>query len=126
METTMVNGLPAAIALSRGKDWSFRLSAIRIGDTTDRVILATKAGTGDLEGLFLRTVGLVRQITVEEAHALRPLRIRIVTAREGETAEAFADRMAVGDRPLDRFLLLNGLERGAPLQAGRRYKLVVE
>jgi predicted Zn-dependent protease len=126
METTTVNGLPVAIALSRGKDWWFRLSAIRIGATTYRLILATKAGTGDLEGLFRRTVGSVRQITAEEAHALRPLRIQVVTAREGDTAEAFADRMAVGDKPLERFLLLNGLDRGGALRAGQRYKIVVE
>jgi predicted Zn-dependent protease len=126
METTTVNGLPVAIALSRGKDWWFRLSAIRIGATTYRLILATKAGTGDLEALFRRTVGSVRQITAEEAHALRPLRIQVVTARDGDTAEAFADRMAVGDKPLERFMLLNGLERGGVLRAGQRYKIVVE
>ena len=31
---TTVNGLPVVTALSNGKEWSFRLSAIRIGNTT--------------------------------------------------------------------------------------------
>jgi len=126
LETTTVNGLPVAIALSRGKEWSFRLSAIRIGGTTYRLILATRTGTGDLEALFRRTLGTVRQINAEEARALQPLRLQIVTAGAGDTAEGFAARMAVGDRALERFMLLNGLDRPGPLKAGERYKLIVE
>jgi predicted Zn-dependent protease len=30
------------------------------------------------------------------------------------------------DRPLERFLLINGLDRNAPLKVGERYKIVVE
>jgi predicted Zn-dependent protease len=48
-----------------------------------------------------------------------------VTAGAGDTPETLSGRMAT-DRPLERFLLLNGLERGASLQPGQRYKVVVE
>jgi predicted Zn-dependent protease len=34
--------------------------------------------------------------------------------------------MAIADRPLDQFLVLNGLEKDAVLKAGTRYKIVVE
>jgi predicted Zn-dependent protease len=34
--------------------------------------------------------------------------------------------MAIADRPLEHFLLLNGLEAGAVLKVGARYKIVVE
>ena len=34
--------------------------------------------------------------------------------------------MVVNDRALERFLVLNGLERGAALKAGERYKIVAE
>jgi predicted Zn-dependent protease len=125
METTTVNGLPAATALSRGRDWTFRLSAIRIGTTTYRLIVAVKSGMGDVEVPFRRALGTVRQISPEEARALRPMRIQVVAARAGETVESMAARMAV-DRPLERFLLLNGLDRGTPLRAGDRYKIIVE
>ena len=37
-----------------------------------------------------------------------------------------AKKMATTDRPLDQFLLLNGLEGAGPLKAGERYKIVVE
>jgi len=126
LESTTINGLPVALALSRGKDWSFRLSAIRIGSTTYRLIMAVKTGSGDLEGPFQRTLASVRQVNAEEARSLRPLRLQMVTAEAGDTAEGLASRMAVGDRPLERFLLLNGLDRAGPLTPGQRYKVVVE
>jgi len=34
--------------------------------------------------------------------------------------------MAIADRGLDVFLLINGLQRGAAIEPGRRYKIVVE
>ncbi len=33
---------------------------------------------------------------------------------------------SVGDRPAERFLVLNGLDRSAPVKAGGLYKIVVE
>lgn len=126
LETTTVNGLPVALAHSRGKEWSFRLSAIRIGATTYRLILGVRSGSGDLDGLFRRTLATVRQVTPEEGRAVRPLRIEIVTANPGDTAESLASRMVVNDRPLERFQILNGLDRGAAVKPGERYKIVIE
>jgi predicted Zn-dependent protease len=120
-----VNGLPVVTALSNGKEWTFRLSAIRIGNTTYRLIMAVRSGMDDLEGMFQRTLQSVRQVRPEEARQIRPLKLQIVTARQGDTAQALAERMPI-DRPLERFLLLNGLDKTGPLKAGERYKIVVE
>jgi predicted Zn-dependent protease len=125
LETTTINGLPVATATSVGKEWSFRLSAIRIGSTTYRLIMAVRSGGGDLEGMFQRTLNTVRQVKRDEARQVRPLKLQVVTAQEGDTAQRLAERMPV-DRALDRFLLLNGLERNAPLKPGERYKIIVE
>ena len=125
LETSTVNGLPVATASSSGSEWSFRLSAIRIGNTTYRLIMAVRHGVGDLEGMFQRTLNTVRQVDSDEARRVRPLRLQIVTAQEGDTAQSLAERMPV-DRPLERFLLLNGLERNGPLRVGERYKIIVE
>ncbi len=125
LTTATVNGLPVVTALSNGKEWTFRLSAIRIGNTTYRLIMAVRSGTGDLEGMFQRTLHSVRQVQPEEARQIRPLKLQIVSARRGDTAQSLAERMPI-DRPLERFLLLNGLDRGAPLTVGERYKIIVE
>jgi predicted Zn-dependent protease len=125
LESATVNDLPVATARSTGQEWAFRLAAIRIGGTVFRLVVASKVGHGDLEGLFQRTLSTVRHITLEEARAIRPLRIRVVTALPGDTAESMAARMAVNEKPLEQFLTLNGLEEGA-VRPGERYKIVVE
>jgi predicted Zn-dependent protease len=125
LTTGTVNGLPLVTALSNGKEWTFRLSAIRIGNTTYRLIMATRGNRGELEGIFQQTLNSVRQVQPEEAKRIRPLKLQVVAAQRGDTAQTLAARMPV-DRALERFLLLNGLDRNGPLTPGERYKIVVE
>ncbi len=123
-EARDLNGHPAAFALSRGKDWTFRLAAIRLNDASFRMIMAAK-GTTDPDPAFRRWTASLAPVAPEEAGTLRALRLQVVAA--GSTSvDDLARRMAVPDRPLDRFLVLNGLERGASLVVGRSYKLVSE
>ena len=49
-----------------------------------------------------------------------------MTANPGESPGDLATKMAVPDRQLDFFLLINGLEADAALQAGENYKIVAE
>lgn len=125
LETATVNGLSVATGRSTGQEWVFRLAAIRIGKTVFRLILATKVGSDDPESLFQKTLSSVRHITPAEAREIRPLRLHVVTARAGDTAETLASRMVVNENPLDQFLMLNGLEEAA-VRPGERYKIVVE
>jgi predicted Zn-dependent protease len=43
-----------------------------------------------------------------------------------DTVERLARRMAVPDKKLERFLILNGLDKDAKLKFGDRVKIVVE
>ena len=56
----------------------------------------------------------------------KPLRLKVVSVAPGDTAERLASHMATADRPLERFLVINGLEPGEPLKAGDKVKIVVE
>jgi predicted Zn-dependent protease len=122
-ESREVAGHQAAFALSRGKEWTFRLAAIRIGESTYRMIMAAK-GSADPDPAFRRWTGTLVAVSPDEA-VLRPLRLQVVQATSA-SPEDLARRMAVPDRPLDRFLVLNGLERGTALVPGRSYKIVTE
>ena len=127
-ELRELNGRPAAFALSRGKDWTFRLAAVRIGEATYRMIMAartTASGAGDPDLAFRRWTESLGPVSADEVGALRPTRLQVVQATSASPDE-LARRMAVPDRALDRFLVLNGLERGASLAVGRSYKIVVE
>lgn len=132
LETVTVNGLPAAVATARGREWFFRMAAIRVGPTTYRLVYAARAVDAasaldpTMEQAFRQTLESVRPVGPEEAQTVSPLKLRVVTAQEGDTVESLARRMGGADRPIERFLVLNGLERGARVKAGERYKLVVE
>lgn len=116
-----------ASAASTGSDWSFRLAAVRLGTGTYRLILGERRadGPGTLERDFAAALASLRLLRPGEAQAVRPRRISVVAARHGDTAAGLAARMSL-EAPLERFLVMNGLERGEPLRPGERYKLVTE
>lgn len=126
VETLSVNGAPAAVATARGKEWMFRMAAIRLGATTFRLVVAGKGQTAELERSFRAALGSVRAVGADEARTVRPLRLQLVAAAPGDTVGSLAARMVVANRPVERFLVLNGLERGAALKPGERYKIVAE
>jgi predicted Zn-dependent protease len=65
-----------------------------------------------------------RQISAQEAAALRPRQISLATVGARDTAQSLANRMAFDDYRLERFLALNGLESASDLRAGQTVKLV--
>lgn len=125
IETSQINGLPAATALARGQDWTFRLAAVRFGTDVYRMIFATRALTPQDDARFLASIRSFRRLSTGEAATARPLRLAVAAAESG-APESLAQRMQGVDRPLDMFLLLNGLDRGQSLTPGEKYKIVVE
>jgi predicted Zn-dependent protease len=121
-----INGFPAATAEARGEQWSFRLYAIRFGSETYRFIFATKAKLADDDRAFRESVETFRRLSVNEMKSAKPLRLKVVTVGAGETTERMASHMATSDRPLERFLILNGIEAGEALHAGDKVKVVIE
>jgi predicted Zn-dependent protease len=126
VETTDINGMPAVLATARAGEWNFRLAAVRKGEDVYRLIFAARALTSEADGRFKAAIASFRQTTPEEAANLKPLRLAILKAAPGQRAEELARGMAIADRPLEHFLLLNGLEAAGPLTAGESYKSVVE
>jgi predicted Zn-dependent protease len=49
-----------------------------------------------------------------------------VTVKPGDTIEKLASRMAMIDRQVERFRVLNGLGTGEKLRVGSQVKIVVE
>lgn len=125
IEKAEMGGQPAVTAHGKGSDWIFRLAAVQLGDRVYRFILAAR-GSSDPERQMRSIVESFKVLTPAEAQAAKPLRIRIVTAGAGETIADMAARMPDQDRPAELFQLLNGLDRGAALVPGQRYKIIGE
>jgi predicted Zn-dependent protease len=126
VEPTTISGFPAATATAKGDEWMFRMYAIRFGSEVYRFIYATKQKTTESERAFRDSINSFRRMTLSEIEDAQPLRIKVVTVAPSDTPERLAARMAITDRPLQRFLVLNGLAPGQAVKAGDQVKIVVE
>ncbi len=105
-----------------------RLVAIR--GKHDRVyrfmFLSPLHRTARLRRGFDATLGSFRRIGSAEAASVKPRRLKIVRVGSGETQRTMAARMAVPERALERFQVLNGLEPSERLRPGQRVKIITE
>jgi len=120
-----INGLPAATAVAKGEQWTFRLYVIRFGSDVYRFIFATKQLAPEVDRTFQDAVTSFRRMTRAETAAAKPLRIRIVRVSDGDTVEKLANKMAT-DRQLERFRVLNGLGPNDRVRPGDQVKIVRE
>jgi predicted Zn-dependent protease len=123
---TNLNGLPAATAAAEGSQWSFRILVLRLDKADVRLIFAGKPGTRDVDRAFRDLVDTFRPLTAAEVASAKPLRVRVVTVQPSDTPAKLAGRMAAVDRPLERFLVLNGLSAGQALKPGTEVKLIIQ
>jgi predicted Zn-dependent protease len=70
--------------------------------------------------------GSFRILSAREKAALKPLRIRIVTVKPGQTIGTISASMQGVDRKLELFRVLNALAPGATVSAGDKVKIVTE
>jgi predicted Zn-dependent protease len=126
LEDVSINGFPAATAIAHGEQWTFRLYAIRFGSEVFRFIFATKSKLEENDRTFREAVETFRRLSLSEMSGARPLSLKVVTIASGETPEHLSRQMTVADRPLERFLVLNGIEPGETLKPGDKVKIVVE
>ncbi|CEG10393.1 Putative Zn-dependent protease [Afipia felis] len=126
VEESTIGGYPAATAAASSDQWQFRIYALRVGGDVYRFIFAAKDKTGDAEKSFRETVNSFRRLTLAEIQAARPLRVKIVSVKPGDTVESMSRRMQGVDRPLERFRIINGLDQRAALRPNDRVKIVVD
>jgi len=127
-QRTMINGIPAVYTIARANTSS---GIIDVGvvayewapGTFYHFVMMTTGGAGI--GPFIPMVNSLRKISPQEAAAIRPRVIDVVTVKPGDTVQSLSSRMGYSNFKLDRFLALNGLAPNAPLAPGRKVKLVV-
>ena len=127
-ESTTVNGIPAAYSVGRAQTQQgvMDVSVIAYQFAPDRIYhitAITRGGAGF--GPFASMIQSVRRLTAQQAAAIRPRVIQIVTVGAGDTLESLAGRMAYSSFQLERFRALNGLGSTQALQRGQRVKLIV-
>lgn len=119
-----LNGLDAAGAAANAEGWHFDVTVLRAGDRTYRLLTAEPVGGSRLQSVAGSVRNSFRMLSQAERASLKPLVIRIVTVRQGDTPASLAAKMQGTDRKLELFRILNGLTTTSVLQPGSKMKIV--
>ena len=127
IQRTTVNGLPAAYGTARVNSGSGQVDVVVFAyqfsnDRAYHFQAITQAGRAQV---FTPMFNSMRRISAQEAAAVVPRRIDVVTVRAGDTVQSLARRMAYDTGQVERFLVLNSLGDNEQLRAGQKVKLVV-
>ena len=107
------------------KGWEFRIAIVQADSgATYRFIFANEVRDLRPQEGRAGTVASFRKLNATESAGLRPLRVRVVAVKPGDTEQGLARQMVGIDRPLELFRALNELTPGQKLAPGRRVKLV--
>jgi predicted Zn-dependent protease len=124
IERLSINGYEAVTASGKSPGWVFRLVLIAKDGETYRFIFVNRRFDAKDDAEFLEAAKSFHAIAKEEAAQLQPLRLRVVETGRNDTPGSLAAEMAQDERALERFLVLNGIDRNAQLQLGAKVKLV--
>lgn len=126
IERTTVNGIPAAYGFARVNGQSGQVDVVVYAYEFAKdqafhfVTMSAATGSNPFAPMFQS----MRRISADEAAAVRPRKLAVVTVRSGDTVQSLAARMAYTDAPLDRFLVLNNLSANGSLVAGQKVKII--
>jgi len=127
-QQTTINGLPAMYSIARANTSSGAVDVSVMAyrwdsDTVYHFVMLTRGGAGI--GQFSSMVDSLRRLSAQEATAIRPRVIDVITVQRGDTVPSLAQRMAYSAFKDERFRSLNGLAANASLTPGQKVKLVV-
>lgn len=127
IERTTVNGIPAAYGAARVDSGNGQVDVVVFAyefgpNQAYHFATISQAGQASQFDSMFRSI---RRLSATEASAVKPRRLSVVTVRSGDTLQSLSARMAYTDRPLERFLVLNGLSSTSRLTPGQKIKLVV-
>lgn len=127
IQTTTINGIPAAYGTVRTTNGSSQVDVVVFAyewgpQQAFHFATISQAGQAPQFDAMFRSI---RRINATEAAAVKPRKLSVVTVKSGDTVQTMAKRMAFTDKPLERFLVLNGLTASSRLASGQKVKLVV-
>jgi predicted Zn-dependent protease len=130
IQRIIVNGMEGATGIAQGSvsntPATFRLVAVRFPDNhVYRFLFAAPTNSfGSADAGFGAAVNSFRQLAANEATGYKPMRIRLVEVKQGDTIDSLAAKMVVPEAKTEWFKVINRLDQGQPLQAGQLVKIV--
>jgi len=125
-----INGRSAAVGMTRAQTQGgvvdVQAYAIRWEGSTNYVFLwvTPQNETQRLQRPIANSVSSMRTIDPRSVNVPSAERIRVVTAKSGDTAGSLAQRTSFETAKQERFIVINGLPDASALKAGDQVKLV--
>lgn len=128
LERKTVNGIPAAYGVARvnsnGGQVDLVVYAYEFANNQAfHFVTIVPAGQSNV---FSSMYNSMRRMSANEAAAITPRRLEVVTVRSGDTVASLAGRMAYATAQQERFRVLNGLGANDKVTAGQKVKIVVK
>lgn len=126
-QRTTINGMPTAYSSARANSSSGQVDVTVIAyelsnKSAFHFLMMTPAGKGF--GPFNGMAQSFKRITAQEASAIKPRKLDVVTVKSGDTISSLSSRMAYDSYKQERFLTLNALSANSTLQVGQKVKIV--
>lgn len=127
IQRTTINGIPASYAVisanAKSGPVDVTVFAYEFGPRTAyHFVMITPSGRG--AGPFEPMLSSVKRLSTQEAAAIKPRRVSIVTVKAGDTVASLAARMAYTDYREDRFRVINAISSGGTVRPGQKVKIV--
>lgn len=119
-----INGLKGASGFAQAGDWQFIIHVIDFRRMHYRFILAAPRSASGIQQAGDFIAGTFRRLSRREKAGLKPLKISVVTVRQGDTVKRLAARMQGVKRPEVLFRALNGLDAADTVTPGQKVKVV--
>ncbi|MEO6153469.1 MAG: M48 family metalloprotease [Croceibacterium sp.] len=127
LQRTTINGIPAVIGQSRVSTSSGQVDVTVVGYefSSGQAYHFAALSPAGRSSVFNPMFNSLRRISPAEAARVVPRKIRVITARPGDSVQSLAGAMAYPSGQEVRFRVLNGLSGNAQVTPGQKYKLVV-
>lgn len=118
------NGVEMASGVALTGQWAFRVTALRFEDEVYRFIFAAREDSDEFAQAAHDAIASFRRVRTSDLRLIRDVRIELVTAQPGDTAEKMWMRMGRIPNARETFFILNNLFAGDELTPGLQYKIV--
>ncbi|EJF78483.1 hypothetical protein MCO_00667 [Bartonella sp. DB5-6] len=121
-----IQGLLGAHAHAANKQWQFDVVVILFNKHLFRFLTASPHNSQNFEAIAERTVQSFHPLTSSQLKKLKPLRIRVVSVKQGESVASLANKMQNTTHKEKFFRILNALSPTQTLPVGTNVKIITE
>ncbi|MGF7157189.1 putative Zn-dependent protease [Bartonella heixiaziensis] len=121
-----IHGLPGAQARATNEQWQFDVAVILFNKHIFRFLTAAPHDSQDFAAVAKRTLQSFHSLSSSQSNKLKPLRIRVVHVKEGESVATLANKMQETVHKEKLFRILNALTPTQTLSAGTHVKIITQ